>query len=196
MLSFQAQHSKSLSVRKSLGKSAGKSARRKALRLSRRCRQTRKDCQSYKLSQYDRAPIIPSRTLRRLDRLRNVHGRWGTCREQPVPMEPLAHRLRERARELKLSDAEVARRAGLAERRYGHYVRGAREPDLATLLRICSVLSLTPNDLLLADASQSETEHGRWFARLVAAGHALSAKDLKLAVRQAEALIAHRAEPE
>jgi DNA-binding Xre family transcriptional regulator len=61
--------------------------------------------------------------------------------------------LRDRARQLELSDAEVARRAGLAERRYSHYVRGTRQPDFKTLLRICSALDTTPNDLLLADAS-------------------------------------------
>jgi transcriptional regulator with XRE-family HTH domain len=54
-----------------------------------------------------------------------------------------------------LSDAEVARRAGLAERRYGHYVRGAREPDLQTLLRICTALDVTPNDLLMPASSSS-----------------------------------------
>jgi transcriptional regulator with XRE-family HTH domain len=53
-------------------------------------------------------------------------------------MDLFAKRLRERARQLQLSDAEVARRAGLAERRYGHYVRGMREPDYATLVRICA----------------------------------------------------------
>ncbi|HZI75445.1 MAG TPA: helix-turn-helix transcriptional regulator [Gemmatimonadales bacterium] len=65
-------------------------------------------------------------------------------------MEIFAQRIRERARELGLSDAEVARRAGLSERRYGYYSTGEREPNLATLVRICEVLAATPNDLLLA----------------------------------------------
>jgi transcriptional regulator with XRE-family HTH domain len=64
-------------------------------------------------------------------------------------MHDFAHRLRERARELELSDAEVARRAGLSERRYGYYATSEREPNLATLIRICEVLGVTPNDLLL-----------------------------------------------
>jgi transcriptional regulator with XRE-family HTH domain len=49
-------------------------------------------------------------------------------------------------------DLEVARRAGLSERRYGNYVSGRREPDLATLVRIASVLAMTPNDLLGSQA--------------------------------------------
>jgi transcriptional regulator with XRE-family HTH domain len=107
-------------------------------------------------------------------------------------MDLFAKRLRERARLLELSDAEIARRAGLAERRYGHYVRGTREPDYATLLRICSVLNVTPNDLLIPDRSPRLSASDRWLSRLVAAGRRLDTDDVKLAVRQIEALIAHR----
>jgi transcriptional regulator with XRE-family HTH domain len=85
-------------------------------------------------------------------------------------MDLFAKRLRERARQVHLSDAEVAHRAGLAERRYGHYVRGAREPDYATLLRICGVLDVTPNDLLMAERSPRPSAHDRWLSRLIAAG--------------------------
>ena len=107
-------------------------------------------------------------------------------------MELFAKRLRERARQLELSDAEVARRAGLAERRYGHYVRGMREPDYATLLRICDVLDVTPNDLLMPERPARASPHDRWVSRLFAAGRKLNVDDAKLAVRLIEALIAHR----
>jgi transcriptional regulator with XRE-family HTH domain len=108
-------------------------------------------------------------------------------------MDLFAKRLRERARQLELSDAEVARRAGLAERRYGHYVRGTREPDFKTLLRICAVLDVTPNDLLLGDESlRRSSTHDRWLSRLVAAARGLDADDVKLAARQIEALAGHR----
>ena len=110
-------------------------------------------------------------------------------------MEPMASRLRERARELNLSDAEVGRRAGLSERRYGNYVRGAREPDLGTVLRICAVLDVTPNDLLLASEPRSGSDRERWLARLMASGRQLGVEDLKLAVGQLEALMAHRNTP-
>lgn len=59
--------------------------------------------------------------------------------------------LRKRARALGLSDAEVARRAGLAERRYGFYVTGEREPDLATLLRVAEVLQISVDALLTSE---------------------------------------------
>ena len=63
-------------------------------------------------------------------------------------MEGLGNRLRVRAAELGLSGAEVARRAGLTATRYGHYLKDYREPDLATLVRICRVLGLRPDEAL------------------------------------------------
>ena len=63
-------------------------------------------------------------------------------------MHGMGARMKARARELGLSDTKVAERAGLAQTRYAAYVIDKYEPDLATLLRICRVLHLTPNDLL------------------------------------------------
>ena len=64
-------------------------------------------------------------------------------------MEQFSISIRKRAKELGLSNAEVARRAGLTERRYGNYVTGRREPDLATFLRIAEALGSTPDQLLV-----------------------------------------------
>jgi transcriptional regulator with XRE-family HTH domain len=108
-------------------------------------------------------------------------------------METFAQRIRERARELGLSDAEVARRAGLSERRYGYYATGEREPNLATLVCICRVLAATPNDLLLPEgkpAPQSGRE--RVLARISVALDQLNAAELELAACQIECLTAHR----
>jgi transcriptional regulator with XRE-family HTH domain len=66
-------------------------------------------------------------------------------------MEGIGDRLKSRAAELGLSGAEVARRAGLTATRYGHYVQDIREPDLATLVRICRVLGIRPDVLLAYD---------------------------------------------
>jgi transcriptional regulator with XRE-family HTH domain len=107
-------------------------------------------------------------------------------------MDLFAKRLRERARQLNLSDAEVARRVGLAERRYGHYVRNTHEPDYATLVRICEALDVTPNDLLLPAPAARPSPQERWLSRLVGAGRMLSLDDLQLAVRQVEVLLQQR----
>ncbi|AWZ01281.1 helix-turn-helix protein [Rhodobiaceae bacterium] len=63
-------------------------------------------------------------------------------------MRNLAKNLKKRAKELGLSDAEIARRTGLPTRRYGHYATGYREPNLDTLMAICEVLDVSPNQLL------------------------------------------------
>jgi transcriptional regulator with XRE-family HTH domain len=107
-------------------------------------------------------------------------------------MDLFAKRLRDRAQQLNLSDAEVARRAGLAERRYGHYVRSTHEPDYATLVRICEALDVTPNDLLLPAPAARQSSQEKLLSRLVGAGRMLSADDLELAVHQIEVLLKHR----
>jgi transcriptional regulator with XRE-family HTH domain len=111
-------------------------------------------------------------------------------------MQVFAQRIRERARELGLSDAEVARRAGLSERRYGYYATGAREPNLATLLLICEVLAATPNDLLLPEGKPPAlSDRDGLLARISAAINNLTLDDLDLAACQLECLSAHRAAP-
>ncbi|MCO5158522.1 MAG: helix-turn-helix domain-containing protein [Aquamicrobium sp.] len=107
-------------------------------------------------------------------------------------MELFAANLRKRAGELGLSNAEVARRAGLSERRYGNYVSGRREPDLATLVRIASVLATTPNDLLTGQApKEAPADLAR--QRAMAALAALRSDDLERVVVMVEALAANRA---
>jgi transcriptional regulator with XRE-family HTH domain len=81
---------------------------------------------------------------------------------------------------------------GAPARRYGHYVRGMREPDYATLLRICEALGVTPNDLLLPVRSPRRLPRDGWLSRLLTAARRLDTEDVKLAVRQVEALLAHR----
>ena len=108
-------------------------------------------------------------------------------------MQVFAQRIRQRARELGLSDAEVARRAGLSERRYGYYATGEREPNLGTLVRICEVLGATPNDLLLPEGKPPpQSRRDRVLARVSSATDHLSVAELELAACQIECLTAHR----
>ena len=53
-----------------------------------------------------------------------------------------------------LTQAELARRSGVTERAFQHYLSGRSEPSLATLVRIASALGCTPNDLLGVGASR------------------------------------------
>ncbi len=106
-------------------------------------------------------------------------------------MQVLGEQLRRRARELDLRDAEVARRAGLGPRRYGNYVTGSREPDLQTLVRICKVLTTTPDQLLgFGDTKpgRKRSERDRLIDKLVAAAELLSDAQLRQAVRHLEVI--------
>ena len=77
-------------------------------------------------------------------------------------MNGMGARMKVRARELGLSDTKVAEQAGLAQTRYAAYAVDKYEPDLATLLRICRVLRLTPNDLLgWTEKDDAEAAHLR-----------------------------------
>ncbi len=67
-------------------------------------------------------------------------------------MEGLGEKLRQRARELGLTDTEVARRLGLSQARYAHYVNDRREPDFRTFLKICRILCTSPDRLFAVEA--------------------------------------------
>ncbi|WP_323011145.1 helix-turn-helix transcriptional regulator [Paracoccus sp. (in: a-proteobacteria)] len=108
-------------------------------------------------------------------------------------MDLFAANLRARAAALNLSNAEAARRAGLNERRYFHYVSGAREPDLATLVRISKALGTTPDALLGVKREPEDlsepTERATLIDRLVSAVNNLGDYELEIAVLQVEVIL-------
>ena len=63
-------------------------------------------------------------------------------------MRGLGERLKARARELGLSDSEVARRLGVGQGRYSSWVNDTHEPDLETLARVVGVLAMTADQAL------------------------------------------------
>ena len=68
--------------------------------------------------------------------------------EHFVLMKVLGENLKRRARELRLTDAAVARRVGIDPHRYGYYSLGQHDPDPALLIKIAEALLTTPNALL------------------------------------------------
>jgi transcriptional regulator with XRE-family HTH domain len=108
-------------------------------------------------------------------------------------MEVFSNRLRQEARMLGLADVQVARRAGLTERRYGNYVAGIREPDLLILVKITTALSTTPNRLLgIGDAPGTLDEKATYIA-ILSAAETLPVEDVESVLIQIEALARHRA---
>jgi transcriptional regulator with XRE-family HTH domain len=59
-------------------------------------------------------------------------------------------RVRAARTRLGLNQSEVAERVGISNEVYGRLERGLMMPRLATFLRLCDVLGVEPNDLLLA----------------------------------------------
>lgn len=108
-------------------------------------------------------------------------------------MDIFAQRLRERAKQLGISNSEVARRADLEERRYGHYVTGRNEPDLATLKRISEALGTTPNWLLgVKSLNEGTSERIDLNERFANASSLMTESELNLVVIQAEAIAAKK----
>jgi transcriptional regulator with XRE-family HTH domain len=111
--------------------------------------------------------------------------------------ERLGNNLQKRARELGLSDAEVARRLGLGQSRYANYVSGTREPDFATFTRICQVLQITPDQLLeFCNWPQVGSESETLIQRLQAVLKVLNLTSLRTAVMMLEALAANQSDEE
>jgi transcriptional regulator with XRE-family HTH domain len=109
-------------------------------------------------------------------------------------MKVFADRVKERAAELGFSQAEVARRSGVSERRMGHYVADRSEPDLALLIKIAAALGVTPNYLLGVDpktAMKKNDEASRLRGRIAAACAVMDEASLPLAVTLVEAVIEH-----
>lgn len=102
-------------------------------------------------------------------------------------MDTFAKNLRRRAQELGVSNAEIARRLGVSERRYAHYTRGDREPDLATLTRIAAVFHTTADELLGLVEQSMKSERDVLKARLITAADVFNERDFRLLVVATEA---------
>ena len=96
-------------------------------------------------------------------------------------MQGMGARLRARARELGLSDTEVARRLDISQPRYANYVNDINEPDLATLVRICRALGIAPDEALgFADAPR-QTADDVLRARITVATVSMDSARLRIA---------------
>lgn len=108
-------------------------------------------------------------------------------------MTIFSQRLRQRAKALGISNAEVARRAGLDERRYAHYISGRNEPNLSTILKVADVLGTTPNWLLGVDEiADTDPEKAALIDRFTNAARLLPTREVEMLLIQAEAVAKQR----
>ena len=103
-------------------------------------------------------------------------------------MDGLGMRLKARARELGLSDSEVARRLGIAQTRYANYVADRHEPNLDTLLEICAVLNLEPAEVLGYEPPTSGSAASRMRKRIQTSCLGMDDATLRVVVRVTDAL--------
>ena len=83
---------------------------------------------------------------------------------------------------LGMTQAEVAEAAGLSDRTYADIERGTANMRIETLLRICAVLHITPDEVLTEDAPLVAARQDELWARM----SALSPKDRETALRLLE----------
>lgn len=108
-------------------------------------------------------------------------------------MKVFTDNLRRRVDQLGLSLAEAARRCGLSERRLANYAAGAREPDLATLVRIAETLDTTPDALLgIERVSEANDECSVLRKQLAADARPLDANTLRLVVGLVRTVVEHQ----
>jgi transcriptional regulator with XRE-family HTH domain len=103
-------------------------------------------------------------------------------------MKVFGERLKQQAQNLGISNAEAARRAGLAERRFNNYCNDEREPDLRTLVNIAKALETTPDVLLGVHDQPKRGPREVLLDRLSSAARALSQSELEIVTIQTEAL--------
>lgn len=67
---------------------------------------------------------------------------------------------------LGLTQAEVAEAAGLSDRTYADIERGTVNMRIKTMLRICSALHITPDEILTENDSSNDVRQEELFERL------------------------------
>lgn len=65
-----------------------------------------------------------------------------------------------------LTQAEVAEAAGLSDRTYADIERGSVNMRIETILRICEVLHITPDEILTEESQMMSTQQEELLARL------------------------------
>ena len=110
-------------------------------------------------------------------------------------MKIFGTRLKQRAADLGISNAEAARRAGLDERRYANYTTEAREPNLETLAKIAKILETTPDHLLGFENAQDKGKRGKLLSRIASAARMLPDNELELVAVQLDALAGMHKKP-
>ena len=91
----------------------------------------------------------------------------------------IGNKLLQIRKRLGMTQAEVAEAAGLSERTYADIERGTVNMRIETILRICDVLHITPNEITTEENSTLETQQSELWERL----NACNSKDKETALQ-------------
>ena len=100
----------------------------------------------------------------------------------------LARQLKRQRRRTRMTQRDLAERANLSPEFVSRIERGVTSPSLDTFFRLCQALSCTPNDLLLAEPSDT-VQH--FYERL----RGSDPETADRAIHAAEAILAYQDEP-
>ena len=85
----------------------------------------------------------------------------------------IGNKLHDIRKRMGMTQAEVAEAAGLSDRTYADIERGSVNMRIETILRICKVLHITPDEILTEESTSVVTQQTEIFERL----NACSPKD-------------------
>ena len=94
-------------------------------------------------------------------------------------MRTVGNKLLALRRRMGMTQAEVAEAAGLSDRTYADIERGGVNMRTETVLRICQVLHITPDEILTEDAETAAAREAELWARL----NVCNPKDKETALR-------------
>ena len=94
-------------------------------------------------------------------------------------MHTVGNRLLAFRKRMGMTQAEVAESAGLSDRTYADIERGTVNMRIETILRICSVLHITPDEVLTDDSTALSTQQAELWDRL----NACNPKDRETALK-------------
>ena len=94
-------------------------------------------------------------------------------------MRAIGNKLLAIRRRMGMTQAEVAEAAGLSERTYADIERGSVNMRTETMLRICQVLHVTPDEIMTEEAESAATRQAELWERM----NACNPKDKETALR-------------
>ncbi len=107
-----------------------------------------------------------------------MYWNWG-CIMLVLESYAIGNKLLAIRKRMGMTQAEVAEKAGMSDRTYADIERGTVNMRVSSLLRICAVLHITPNEILTEDVPGEEIQEAELLTQL----NACTPKDKRFALQ-------------